>query len=279
MQKKGRRLLCLVFALAVTLCISVCAMAAEKTITLKTLPDTFLYVMQDAHPLVDKGPVAISEATLTENGEETPVYFVALHGTEVTALGEAADMISDVQVGLFESDNKYTSNAKANIYEDVPKGSNLIIAGHSLGGMSAQMLAADPDLKKDYNILYTTAIASPLIMKDAEKEGTVNRLADNNDLVPKLSIYTLTDNEAQKSNVYTTDSDYNMFTAHTGSYDDADLWGTYDAVGTPNGNATLTVNASSTKTHASPMFGQSGTRYYFAMPKDDNNYQGISIQL
>lgn len=278
MRKSLKHIFALVLALAMVLSVSISASAAngDNTTVLKSLPDTFLYIME-VHPIVDQGPIAISQATLTENGEDTPIYFVALHGTEVTSIGEAVDVTSDLQAG-FDKDSTYKADIIKDIKEDVPAGSNLVIAGHSLGGMDAQRVAADPEIKDNYNILYVTAIASPLLSY-GETEGTVNRLAEKSDAVPYLSHYTLEDLDLQKSTRSEEHGDdYNITNAHTHSYEDAAVWGNYDAVGTKGGNAVITIDNTTTKIHSAPKYDwQQGNRIYFGYPADGNNFHGISI--
>ncbi len=71
------------------------------------------------------------------------------------------------------------------------RGSNLVVTGHSLGGMVAQQVAADSTIKKNYNVLNTVTFGSPLI-NGFQREGTVKRLGDTSDPVPYLSLTTFT---------------------------------------------------------------------------------------
>ncbi len=285
MKKSIRHILSFVFALVLAAAVmTASAFAAEapkskdgsRYMELKNIPDTFLYIMQ-AHPIVDQGPIVISQATLKENGTETPVYFVALHGTEVTDFGEAVGVKEDLQSG-FDKDNTYVRSIVKAIEQDVPKGSNLVLAGHSLGGMAAQQVASNQTIKDDYNVLYTTAIASPLIDKD-QPEGKLNRLGDKNDAVPWLSSYTLSDREAQEGTCQKEDSSYNITNAHTHSYEDTSIWGNYDAVGNKGGNAELILDTATSKVHYAPSNESNSNpqRIYFGFPWDGNNYQGISV--
>lgn len=277
MSKSIKHIFALVLALAMVLSVSISASAASSNTTvLKNLPDTFLYIM-NVHPIADQGPIAISQATLTENGQDTPIYFVALHGTETSAYGEAVDVTSDLQAG-FDKDSTYKKDIIKDIKQDVPAGSNLVLAGHSLGGMDAQRVAADPEIKNNYNVLYVTAIASPLLSY-GETEGKVNRLAEKSDAVPYLSHYTFDNMDLQKSTRSEEHGDdYNLFNAHTHSYEDTSVWGNYDAVGNKGGNAVITIDNNTTKIHSAPKYDfQQGKRIYFAFPWDGNNYKGISI--
>ena len=277
MKKTWKHLFAVVLALALTLSVSVCAFAAEGNMrTFKTIPDTFSYIQSEVHPMIDQGPFTISQATLTENGVDTPVYFIAMHGTETSSFGEAEDVVSDLYAG-FDKESQYMKDIKKDILTDVPKGSNLVIAGHSLGGMTAQQLAADPEIKDNSNILYVTAIAAPLLSYQ-KTEGKVNRLAEKADAVPYMSHYTLSDLDLQKSTRSEEHgSKYNIINSHTGSYKDPAVWGDYDAVGNKGGNAVLTVNTDTTKVYCAPISDrQTGTRAY-ASVFIDGNWIGVSV--
>ena len=103
---------------------------------------------------------------------------------------QSAGWWTDLLVG-FEQDNRYIQNVRAAILNNVPAGSNLLVTGHSLGGMVAQQVAADSQIKSNYNVLNTVTFGSPLI-DGFQREGTVKRLGDTSDPVPYLSLTTFT---------------------------------------------------------------------------------------
>lgn len=121
--------------------------------------------------------------------DHVPVYVVAIAGTENTN-GMDNNATTDILVGGFNWVSDYEKDVKDAIYKAVPKGSNLYLTGHSLGGMTAQQLAGDEDLKNDYHILFTLAFGSP-IEAPFQTEGVVVRLNDKYDWVRYASINSL----------------------------------------------------------------------------------------
>jgi hypothetical protein len=134
------------------------------------------------------GPVSITPARLQRPGqrpnEGRKVYLMGISGTEVLP-NQSTGWITNLKAG-FNQGNPGVRNAKEAIYQLVPKGSDLVLAGHSQGGMIAQQLAADPDIKRDYNVVQTVTFGSPLI-EWGNREGDVNRIAAKYDPVPRLS--------------------------------------------------------------------------------------------
>ena len=203
------------------------------------------------------GPISITKGTLkTKNWFTTTtktVYVVCLSGTDL-AFNQSTGICTDLLVG-FELDNCYIRNVRNAILTAVPKGSNLIIAGHSLGGMIAQQAAADSTIKKNYNVLNTVTYGSPLI-EGLSREGTVRRLGDTRDVVPYLSVSTFFNIVWQAAGLNREDGGYSatqIITAHCESYQRAAVWGAYDVTGTKNGKATLTLNFATTQFFASPV--------------------------
>ncbi len=207
---------------------------------------------------VHKGPFSITQATLTTNGwfgkkNNTPVYVVALSGTDTDTQNQTTGIWTDLLVG-FEFDNKYIQNVKKAIFENVPLGSNILVTGHSLGGMVAQQVASDTAIKENYNVVNTVTFGSPLI-NGFKREGTVKRLGDVSDVVPYLSLSTFTNVIWQSAGLNKEDGNYgsDILGAHCESYNREDVWGSYDVTGTKNGGATLTLDYSTTAFYFSPV--------------------------
>ncbi len=195
------------------------------------------------------GPIIITRGTLVKGYSSKTVYLVTLSGTELVK-NQSTGYWTDLLVG-FNQDNAYLRNVASVIKANIPTGSNLILSGHSLGGMVAQQVAAHSEIKAKYNVLNTVTFGSPLI-SEGNREGTVKRLGDTSDVVPYLSA---TGNFAwqvfglnRESGGYGTDAG----TAHVESYLRSDVWGQYDVTGTKYGNATLTLNLSSQRYYKSP---------------------------
>ena len=203
------------------------------------------------------GPISITKGTYTYKKywwtETTDVYLVCLSGTDTDAENTTTDYWTDLLSG-FEFDNKYVQNVKKAIQENIPSNSNIILAGHSLGGMVCQQVAAESELKSNYNILNTVTFGSPLIDGFA-REGIVKRLGDTSDIVPYLSVSTIYNIFWQAAGLNTESGGYgwDVLSAHCKSYNRNDVWGAYDVVGVKNGGATLSLDFSTTKFYASPV--------------------------
>ena len=204
-----------------------------------------------------EGPISITKGTYTYKKywwtEAKDVYLICLSGTDTDAENTTTGYWTDLLSG-FEFDNKYVQNVKKAIMENIPANSNIILAGHSLGGMVCQQVAAESELKSNYNILNTVTFGSPLI-DGFSREGTVKRLGDTSDIVPYLSVSTFYNIIWQAAGLNTEDGGYgwDVLSAHCESYNRNDVWGAYDVVGAKNGGATLSLDFSTTKFYASPV--------------------------
>lgn len=229
-----------------------------KTVTYTNAAQLSLLVQQGyaCNQTVHQGPFSITKGTLNTKSlfktTKKDVYVVALSGTDTDTKNQTTGYWTDLLVG-FEFDNKYIKNVKKAIFANVPLGSNIVVTGHSLGGMVAQQVASDEAIKQNYNVLNTVTFGSPLI-NGFKREGTVKRLGDEKDVVPFLSLSTFTNVIWQSAGLNREDGGYglNVLAAHCESYNREDVWGKYDVTGTKNGNTTLTLNYSTTKFFQSP---------------------------
>ena len=273
-MKKYRRILSVVLVLVMLLGMTVSASAAEadnetlisavqaqlnakKTVTFTNAAELARLVQIGYSYRQPNGPISITKGTLTTKSWFTTttktVYVICLSGTDL-AFNQTTGVATDLLVG-FEQDNLYLRNVRNAIVNNVPKNANLVIAGHSLGGMVAQQAAADSTIKSRYNVLNTVTYGSPLI-SGLSREGTVKRLGDTRDVVPYLSVSTLTALVWQAAGLNRENGGYGaaqVVTAHCESYQRAAVWGAYDVTGTKNGNAKLTLDFATTKFYASPV--------------------------
>ena len=237
-----KKILCaLLSALLLFACFAMPAGAADEAVlTLENAAQTCDYV------IVSKAfttPIRLTPATLTVNGEETAVWFLALVGVKEQVKNQV-NVAKNTFAAAFNLSNPYFKLVKQVLQENVPAGAKLVIGGHSLGGMIAQKLRTDADLKDAYEILNVLTCGSPYIMvKDAEAEGALNRLADKNDAVPYLSPATLVCLWKQLD-CHRADGGYVMDpdSAHCYSYSREDLWGGYDALGVEGGDAAISFS-------------------------------------
>ena len=273
-MKKMRRILAVVLSLVMLLGLAVTANAAEasneelinavqaqveakQTVTFTNAAELSRLVQIGYSYRQPNGPISITKGTLKTRSWWTTttktVYVVCLSGTDL-AFNQSTGIATDLLVG-FEQDNCYIRNVRSAILAAVPKNSNLVIAGHSLGGMVAQQAAADSTIKRNYNVLNTVTYGSPLI-DGLSREGTVKRLGDTRDVVPYLSVSTFLNIIWQAAGLNKEDGGYSatqIVTAHCESYQRAAVWGAYDVTGTKNGNATLTLDFATTRFFASPV--------------------------
>ena len=111
------------------------------TRTLKKVWQTFRYT-QEAHPISGQGCFSITKGVLKQKGKTCDIYLVAAHGLETNAFGQNDDMESVMKAGR-QQNSPYLKQFMAVIKQTVPKGANLILTGHSLGGMVSQQAAAN----------------------------------------------------------------------------------------------------------------------------------------
>ena len=255
-MKRHLSFLAAVLALTIvltTLLGGITAFADRNTRTYTTAPEIYQLV-RDGYNQGQLGPISITKGTLKQGFSSKTVYLVTLSGTELV-LNQTTEGLTDLLSG-FNLKSSYYYNVVSVIQANVPRGSNLVLAGHSLGGMIAQQVSADSAIKAQYNVLNTVTFGSPLLAAGF-REGTIKRLGDVSDVVPLLS-----------SNIFVTpiravfglnreDGHYygRPITAHNESYFRTDLWGRYDVTGTKHGSAQLILDLGTRQFYQSPFIG------------------------
>ena len=221
------------------------------TRTFTTAVDVFNFAADGYNSSV--GPISIVKGTLTVSGSSKTVYLVGLSGTQMKT-NQATGIINDLQSG-FGVEGAYVTAVKNAIANKAPAGSNLILVGHSLGGMVAQQIAADSTIKNNYVVLNTITFGSPLV-DGLYREGSVQRLGDTVDVVPYLSY----------SSLFVSTSIWNIFglnrenggygsnilSAHKESYKRSDVWGKYSALGYKYQTAAIAIDDSTRTWYAAP---------------------------
>ena len=199
------------------------------------------------------GPITVTKGTLVNGKSKKAIYLVTLSGTEMVK-NQSTGILTDLLSG-FCLDNDYVKNVVAVINENIPKNSNLVLSGHSLGGMVAQQVAADKSVKDGYNVLNTLTFGSPLLAAGS-REGTTIRLGDSFDAVPYLSGSLFNNTLWAIFGLNREDGGYwksvDFEGAHCESYSREELWGKYDAIGKKNGSAKLVMDMDTLEYFHSP---------------------------
>ncbi|MBQ9066912.1 MAG: hypothetical protein IJ133_05245 [Clostridia bacterium] len=253
MKKTMKKLLAAVFTLAILMTSVIGASAFTQDgniVTLKDVVDMYWWSYQ-GYNRGEKGPFSISQAVLVQNGKRTPVYFVAVAGYE--DIGNGNDKNATF-LSAFNLNNGYTERVKTKMLENVPQGSNIFFLGDSLGGYVVQQLAADNDIKYNYNVIQTTTIGAPEVAV-GKKEGNVSRIMDFNDLVPTwMGLETNARFLHKYENaVVARNGNFSIPTAYAhASYTDRETWGAYDVCGKKNGGAYLLVDVYTTTFYRVP---------------------------
>ena len=282
MKLYAKQLLTAALVLALLLVLTVPAFAAsgKKINKVTQANQTYLYT-QDAHPLNGNGPISITEGTLYRGGKKCKIYLVAMHGTETSAIGSSVDTYNDGLAGS-EQEGPYMREIMAAMKEVIPKDANVILAGHSLGGMVGQQIAADKAMQKRYNIINIITWGSPLIC-GGKVEGELHRLCDTGDLVPYMGSNVATEglDAAYDSTRHEEHwKEGTIFNTHPQSYGKASVWGKYDAVGVKGGDAVLKMDDSTTRFFQAPAIEGMGQFFEaHAAYKDGTNWSGAAILI
>ncbi len=242
--------------------------------TVKKVYQTFRYT-QEAHPISGQGCFSITKGDLKENGKKCDIYLIASHGLEGSAFGQNADLESCIAAGMEQSSAYLTQFMKV-IKANVPKGANIIFAGHSLGGMISQQAAANKSMQKRYNILHVITWGSPVLCL-GQIEGQLHRNCAAGDVVPLLSIYTLEDSGAQLKDRNREEADViPVIQSHVEGYNDKNAWKDYDAIGVKGGKAVLKMDDSTTKRFNAPK-GEGKSGVVWVAFNNNGNWTGISV--
>ena len=220
----------------VFICLSLCfvfafsAFAQSPQTEFKTAADLLDFVM------VGKSfttPLRIVPAVLTKNGESRSVYLIALLGMK-----NVEGQVNSAKGG---GTTAYAALVKSILFETVPAGAALVFAGHSLGGMTAQLLRCDEELQETYEILNVLCGGSPLMEEPQTPEGTLHRLTDTLDMIPYIAGSSLGNCLRQIRTAHRENGGYflNPDGAHNLSYARNDVWGSYDVFGEKGGDASL----------------------------------------
>ena len=250
-MKRNIRALSILLAVLLLLTTFSFAVSATNNQTFTNSPQIYTYV-RDGYNWGVQGPITITKGTLKNGSSSKTVYLVTLSGTEI-ALNQSTEIITDLLSG-FNLESTYYRNVVKTIKNNVPRNSNLILAGHSLGGMIAQQVAANNEIKAGYNVLNTVCFGSPLLSAGS-REGLVRRLGDVSDPVPYLSGSLFNNTLWAIMGLNRENGGYGILGihAHNLSYARTDVWGKYDVTGTKYGSAKLILDLDTRVFYQSPI--------------------------
>ena len=230
-----KRIVTLLLTLALLFTLMPCALAADSTLT---NPAEVLSFGLHSH-----GPVSIARGVLHRNGKDENVYLMCLAGANSLLWNQ--NSIDAFLISACSIPTQYFSTAKKLLLNNIPKGANVLLAGHSVGGNIAQQLAADSSVKKQYNIINTLTAGTPEIITFG-REGTLHRMCDILDPVPQISLAFLVnpflDISYEVGNYFS-----ELQWPHSDSYFKSDIWNGFDCLGVRGGSAYLSVSHSDTR--------------------------------
>ena len=228
-----KKLLCAV--IAAVLILSCVPTAFAESFDLSNPAQVAAYVQRQS-----PGRMSVGPAVLTRDGKSEAVYLITLVGTGWTLThynNPIAYLCSTVSVST-----SYLRAARRAAVDNIPAGSKVLIAGHSLGGTTAQQLAADKTMRDRFEIVNTLACGSPYVAV-AKREGSLHRVAYTNDPIPTVStnfLFNVTTHVSFENSL----RPFDPYHTHSIGYMDEAPWLGYDAFGVKGGNAVITVNNS-----------------------------------
>ncbi|MEW1632481.1 hypothetical protein AB0469_00205 [Streptomyces sp. NPDC093801] len=147
--------------------------------------DIVSYV-NDIGALGNHGLVLLRRIACTDGAQR---HVLLLPGTSFALLSNSTpqDLVGAFD-GCLRTDTTYTRAAKKLLHRaGVPAGSELMLVGHSLGGLTAMNLAADADVASEYRITHVVTLGSPIDNKrPADHTTRVVSLVNKHDVIPML---------------------------------------------------------------------------------------------
>ena len=196
--------------------------------SLKVFNDTMHFISGLENGIVKKAVL------YTPGRDEREIYLVAMRGTDRSF--DKTDVLGlpvCVKSALAKQ-NIYYDLIKKKMLAEIPESANVAIAGHSLGGMIAQQLAADAELNKKYNIINLMTIGSPFV-KVTGRTCPLRRFADKADFIPWIG-FSIKANLVTEKPVFRANGYFGrVVAAHTDSYRNSHSWQEFDCLGVKNG--------------------------------------------
>lgn len=183
----------------------------------------------------------IHPAVLHTPGEPArEIYFVAMRGTNRSFDKNDVLGIHTCLMAFLSKPNIYFDKVKADMLASIPAGASVAMVGHSLGGMIAQQIVADRQMKETFSFINLLNIGSPYVPLEG-RECPFRRFADKADIVPWLG-RSIKANLVTEKPVFQSNGYFGKIVgAHTDSYRESDSWRVYDAFGELNGGRVIVM--------------------------------------
>ena len=244
-----KRTVKLVLAVVLALCLgatSLLGVSARGTEVTISRADQLCYYAQEGYNNTLFGPISITEGCFKTSAKDkgTAVYLVGIAGLDPFGMlvGGYNDLLA-TQESANNIKGRFYNRVVQCIKKQCPKGANLIITGHSLGGMIGQQIAADKAMQKRYNILLNVCFGSPVVAAGEKKEGVIIRYEDKNDVVPKSGNNVLAF-ASGGNDAIVEDGGFGLdaLNAHNQSYALSGKFNKYDVCGKKNGTACIILD-------------------------------------
>ncbi len=108
-------------------------------------------------------------------------YLIVIAGTQLDSQG--GNNVESAGQEVTKQSSPYLRHIRTLIQQHIPRGSTLHFAGHSLGGMVANTLAATPELLEHYTVKSVTTFGTP-VNACANPKVEYHRYVVEGDLVP-----------------------------------------------------------------------------------------------
>ncbi|GAA1743738.1 hypothetical protein [Aeromicrobium alkaliterrae] len=126
---------------------------------------------------------------ITVDGPDGPSYVVQVPGTQDWSTQRGDNPVDlTTNVALMAGDDTVMADLVADAMREagIPPGAPVMLTGHSQGGITAMTMAADPDLRAEFNVTSVVTGGSPVGRVDVPDGVTVLSLEHTQDVVPML---------------------------------------------------------------------------------------------
>lgn len=151
-----------------------------------TSADTIEHITTMSGGDADNGEIAIEEhVTAHQDGTTTRSWTVDIRGTQSFMVGESGpqDSLTNLQGVAAMPSDQLDAIKEAMRAAGISPGEAVEFAGHSQGGIMAAQLAADPQVRADYNVVSVLTAGSPTATV-APRDVPVLAYENSGDIVP-----------------------------------------------------------------------------------------------